>query len=229
MRADTKAHGRRGGAESGFSLIELLVAMAVMMIIAGAACNLLLGSLRVRARESQRSEALADAQRALYSMSREIAQSGFGLSSNGLVAADSGQSSIRVRANLNAFDGQTTSNLVSDSDEDVKYLLYTSAGESYVVRLDVNTGARTTVLANRVDSMVIRYYDDRVSYTAANCDITTAAGVTESTKSAARFVVVSVCVQLPAVGAQNSTGYQPASSIQLTSGVSLRNADLTSY
>jgi prepilin-type N-terminal cleavage/methylation domain-containing protein len=220
----------RARADSGFSLIELMVAMAVTLAILVMSSQLILGALRVRGRENQRSEALADAQRALYVMSREIGNSGFGLADNGLVAADSGLSSIRVRANLNAMEGQTTSNSTSDGDEDVKYTLYANGTDSYIVRLDVNTGAKTTILANRVDSLNIRYYADKVSYTSGNCDIITDAGTSEvALKADAKYVVMTVCVQLPAQGNPGTTGYQPASTLQLTSDVALRNADLTNY
>jgi prepilin-type N-terminal cleavage/methylation domain-containing protein len=223
-------HKRKNGREAGFSLVELMLAMAVTLVITALASSLIAGSFKTRTRENQKSEALADAQRALYVMSREVANSGFGLAGNGIVAADSTSSSIRVRANLNAFEGQTSSNAVTDSDEDVKYVLYTSGGDSYIIRLDVNTGARTTILANRVDSLVIRYYSDHIDYTQANCDITPASGVTEVTaKSDAKFVVIALCVQLPAVGIAGSTGYQPVSRVQLVSDVSLRNADLYNY
>lgn len=218
------------GRESGFSLVELMVAMAVTLVVMALASSLIAGSFRTRTRENQKSDALADAQRALYVMSREIANSGFGLSNNGIVAADSTANSIRVRANLNAFEGQTSSNAVTDSDEDVKYLLYSQGSDSYIIRLDVNTGARTTILANRVDSLVIRYYADRIDYTQANCDITPSGGAAEvASKKDTKFVVIALCVQLPAVGTAGSTGYQPASRVQLVSDVSLRNADLSSY
>jgi prepilin-type N-terminal cleavage/methylation domain-containing protein len=223
-------HKRKGGREAGFSLVELMVAMAVTLAITAIASNLIAGSFKTRTRENQKSDALADAQRALYVMSREVANSGFGLTGNGIVAADSTSNSIRVRANLNAFDGQKSSNSVIDSDEDVKYLLYASGGSSYIIRLDVQTGARTTILANRVDSLVIRYYADRIDYTQADCDITPSGGAAEVTdKTTAKFVVVALCVQLPAVGTAGSTGYQPASRVQLVSDVSLRNADLYNY
>lgn len=221
---------RNRGGEAGFSLIELIIAMAVTLTITTIASALIAGALRTKVRESQRSEALADSQRALYVMSREIANSGFGLTGNGIVEADSTSSSIRVRANLNAFEGQTSSGTVTDSDEDVKYLLYTGGGDSYIVRLDVNTGARTTILANRVDSLVIHYYPDRISYTQGDCDITPDGGATEvASKSNAKFVVIALCVQLPATGTPGSSGFQPASKVQLVSDVSLRNADLTNY
>ena len=216
--------------EAGFSLVELMVAMAVTMVVTALASTLISGSFTTKIRQNQKSDALADSQRALYVMSREIANSGFGLTGNGIVAADSTASSIRVRANLNAFEGQTSSNAVTDSDEDVKYVLYSSGGDSYIVRLDVNTGARTTILANRVDSLVIRYYSDRIDYTQGNCDITPSGGAAEVTsKGDAKFIVIALCVQLPAVGAPGGTGYQPASRVQLVSDVSLRNSDLSNY
>lgn len=225
-----KEQKKTGGRESGFSLIELMVAMAVTLVITALASTLISGSFKARTRENQKSDALADAQRALYVMSREIANSGFGLTGNGIVAADSTASSIRVRANLNAFDGQSSSGSVTDTDEDVKYVLYASGGNSYILRLDVQTGARTTILANRVDSLVIRYYSDRIDYTQANCDITPSGGATEvADKTTAKFVVIALCVQLPAVGTPNSVGYQPVSRVQLVSDVSLRNADLNNY
>ena len=89
---------------SGFSLLELLIAMAITMTLMTAAATLLAGSVRMRSRENQKSDALADTQRALNIMSREIANSGFNLTNNGIVPADSGLNSIRVRANLNKFD-----------------------------------------------------------------------------------------------------------------------------
>ncbi|MDQ3744751.1 MAG: prepilin-type N-terminal cleavage/methylation domain-containing protein [Acidobacteriota bacterium] len=220
----------RARTDSGFSLLELMIAMAVTLSILVMASQLILGALRVRSRENQRSEALADAQRALYTMSREIANSGFGLADNGLVAADSGLSSIRVRGNFNAMEGQLTSSSTSDDSEDVEYTLYSNGTDSYVVRLDVNTGARTKILANRVDSLKIHYYSDKVSYTSGDCDINPSGGASDVTlKSDAKYVVLTVCVQLPAQGTPGSTGYQPRSQLQLTSDVTLRNADLANY
>jgi prepilin-type N-terminal cleavage/methylation domain-containing protein len=219
----------RARTDSGFSLLELMIAMAVTLSILVMASQLILGALRVRSRENQRSEALADAQRALYTMSREIANSGFGLADNGLVAADSGLSSIRVRGNFNAMEGQLTSSSTSDDSEDVEYTLYSNGTDSYVVRLDVNTGARTKILANRVDSLKIHYYADKVSYTSGDCDINPSGASDVTLKSDAKYIVLTVCVQLPAQGTPGSTGYQPRSQLQLTSDVTLRNADLANY
>ncbi len=153
---------------AGFSLLELLIAMTITLVLMGLASALIAGSFNIRGRENQKSAGLADSQRALNGMTREIANSGFGLSDNGIVATESSSTSIRVRANLNAFDKENTSNSVSDSDEDVLYKLFTDSSQSYVERIDINSGARTTILANRVDALVIRYYADKVAYTAGS-------------------------------------------------------------
>lgn len=216
-------------AQAGFSLFELVVAMAITLVIMGAASALMAGSFNIRARENQKSEAIADVQRALNTMTREVANSGFGLMNNGLVAADSGANSIRFRANLNAFRGETTSNSVTDRDEDVQYRLVNDGTNSYIARLDVNTNNLTTVLANRIDSFRIRYYASRTDYTTGNCDIVPAAGAVEVTPTAATYIVVSICVTLPERGSPRSPGYQPATNMQLVSDISLRNADPTQY
>ena len=214
--------------DKGFSLVELMIAMAIVLITTALAASLLASSFNIRGRENQKTAALADAQRALNNMSREIANSGFGLSDNGIVAYDSSSTAIRVRANLNAFDRESTSAQVTDSDEDVLYNLFTDSTQSYVERVDINSGIRTTILANRVDALAIRYFADKIDYTAGDCSInTTAVDVTD--KSLAKYIVIVACVQLPAVGRPGNPGYQPSSRVQLISDVTLRNSDLITY
>src|SRR5947209_14270517 len=182
-----------------------MIAMAVTLVIMLLASSLVAGSFNIRNRENQRTDALADGQRALNLMTREIANAGYGLNDNGVVPTDSGVNSIRVRANLNAANGETTSATATDRDEDIKYLLYTDSSNSYIVRLDVNTSAQEMVLANRVDALTIRYYADKVTYQTADCDVTNVRDqygnpVGEvAQKSGAKYVVLSICVLLPAV------------------------------
>lgn len=228
-------HEHQNRSEAGFSLFELLIAVSIALVVMGVTSGLLAGSFNVRARENQRSDALADSQRALNIMTREIANSGFGLSDNGIVAADSSSNSIRVRANLNAFERKVSSLLVNDRNEDVKYSLWTDNGASYIVRLDIGTQNQTTVLANRVDSLKIRYYPAKVSYTMApavagvpSCDIS-ANSAEVAQKSDAKYLVMSICVELPERGRPGSPGYQPTSRVQLVSDVTLRNADINNY
>jgi Tfp pilus assembly protein PilW len=220
---------------AGFSIFELIAAMGITLTLLLISSGVLASAFKIRSRENQKTEALSDAQRGLNLITREVANSGYGLTDNGIVSADSSSTSIRVRANLNASEAETTSNTASDKDEDIKFMLYTDSGSSYIVRLDVNVSAQEMVLANRVDALNIRYYRDKVTYTTGNCDISNvvdSAGnpVNEVTlKSEATYIVIAVCVTLPAVGVSGSPGYQPASRVQLVSDANLRNSDLVNY
>lgn len=218
-------------AQSGFSLIELLIAMTVTIVIAGIASTLVAQSFRMRSREDARSDAIADAQRALNIVSREIANSGFGLSDNGLVPGDTGPSSIRFRANLNAYTRDGAGNPIAgydqvvDPDEDIKYTMYNDAAANrhYLVRYDVTVGGRagTTVLANRLDSFQLKYYDS----TGTELDVL----ADPLNASLAWKVRITVGVVLPAEGQPGSPGYQPQSTINLISDVVLRNASQITY
>jgi prepilin-type N-terminal cleavage/methylation domain-containing protein len=227
---------------AGFSLMELVIAMAITLVVMGIASTMLARSFNVRKREDQRTDALADAQRALNTMSHEIANSGFNLTTNGVVDADSavdanGNGTIRVRANLNKFDSSVTDEarkgigvMTKDAGEDIKYYVVPAANTTYLARYDKYTGP-PTVLANRVDSLRIQYYDERVSYTTGTCaapigNVLNKSGVAEAqvNPSQAKYIVLAICVQMDAVGAPDSPGYQPASKVLLVNDVVLRNS-----
>jgi prepilin-type N-terminal cleavage/methylation domain-containing protein len=207
--------GRRG--EAGFSLIELMVALGVTLVIMVIASQLLAMSMHVRQRENQRAEAVADVQRALQAMSREISNAGLGMSNNGLVAADSDDIAIRIRSNLNAFCGPTSAcdSDTSDSGEDVVYTLInnTTGGggdnQRLITRQDVNNSNSISALANRIDSLTFEYID--------------ADGAETTDASEAERVKVTVTVTLPAVGSEGQPGYQPPSQMELASEAVLRN------
>ena len=184
------------GKEVGYSILELLIAMTVTLAVMVAASTLLASSLRTRARENSRSDALAAAQRALNIMSREISNSGYGLADNGIVVADSAVDSIRVRANLNNDTD------LNDVDEDVRFILQAANGE--IVRYDNSTPAsQRSVLATNITSLTLKYLN--------------VAGTEVSYDNAER-ISVEVLVNLPA-GPE-----QPASKVYLVSQVALRNA-----
>ncbi len=217
--------------QRGFSLIELIIAMTVTIVIAGIASSLVAQSFRMRSREDARSDAIADAQRALNIVSREIANSGFGLIDNGLVPEDTGPGSIRFRSDLNRYTRDSSGNLVSgagfvsEADEDIKYAMYHDdvANRHYLVRFDVNLGGRegTTVLANRLDTFSLQYYGS---------DGTELDVVTDPLNSSLAWKIrITVGVSLPAQGVPGSPGYQPESTINLISDVVLRNASQITY
>ena len=214
--------------QSGFSLLELIIGMAITLVVITIASTLLASSFAMRGRENQRSSAIADAQRALNTMSREIANAGYGLSTNGIVAGDSGLTQIRVRSDLNLSGATGT------SGEDLKYVLINDANGSFIVRMDLQPTQTTGLIANRIDGLAIYYYDRRVTYTIGDGVITNvlnSGGTAQAqvTPDLAKYVVLVVKVTLPAVGTAGKPGYQPASATQLVSTVTLRNASLQYY
>lgn len=220
--------------QRGFSLIELVIAMTVTIVIATIASTLVAQSFRMRSREDGRSDAIADAQRALNIVSREIANSGFGLIDNGIVPGDTGAGSIRFRANLNAYtrdsfgNAVTGANAVTDRDEDIKYTMYNddAANRHYLVRYDAILGQvdqreGTTVLANRLDKFQLQYFDS----TGTELNVT----ADPSAVINAWKVRITVGVVLPAEGQPESPGYQPESTIDLVSDVVLRNTSQITF
>lgn len=239
---------RRSNNESGFSLVELVLAMAITLTVLGLSSTMLAGGFYSRSREDRKSDAIADVQRALNIMTREISNSGLKLPSglgavatNGIVTNDSDNQSIRIVSNLNGMpdsaNGYYEDPDVDDLDEDLKFLMYidNTLGQRYIVRYERNGTNQTTVLANRIDSLVFRYYDEKVTYSTTVdqatgvCDITDVKDALGNAKNPvspalAKFVVIAVGVTLPAVGTEGQPGYQPPSQVQLTSDVVLRNS-----
>jgi prepilin-type N-terminal cleavage/methylation domain-containing protein len=99
------------GDAAGFTLLEMLIALAVTTVVTGLAITLLAASLNLRAREDRRSDAIADVRRALNTMTGEIANAGYGLPAgspvNGIVANDSDNTAIRILTNSDRFNGGT--------------------------------------------------------------------------------------------------------------------------
>jgi Tfp pilus assembly protein PilW len=227
---------------NGFSLLELIIAMTLTLTVTGIATVLLAQALNIRTRTNQNADALADAQRALNIMSREIANAGFNLSGNGIVDDDSvtdanGNSTIRIRSNMNRFDedfGITAREGIGvngqDAGEDVKYFIHKAGNTNLLARYDAYAqgGGTTTVLANRLDSLFMHYYPNRVSYSTDGCNVSGASSG-EVLPSAAKYLVIAVCVHLNQVGSPGTSGFQPERNVLLVSDVTLRNSDLPVY
>ena len=212
-----KANQTRARAgEAGFSLIELMVALGVTLVIMVVASRMLAMSMAVRTRENQRTEAVADVQRALQSMTRDIANAGLGMKNNGLVDADSGPLELRVRTNLNAFCGASAACDADtlDPGEDIVFALIDNVdadgkSQTLITRQDINNSNAITQLANRIDGLKFDFID--------------ADGATAAAASGAQRVRITVSVTLPAVGSSGQAGYQPASRMWLVSEAVLRN------
>jgi len=227
--------------QQGFSLFELVVGMGITLTIMAIGAALLSSTFNIRGRENRRTEALAAAQHALNIMARDIANAGFGLKRNGIIPQDSDASSIRIRANLNAFAGVASSGTLADADEDVEYFLHkTDADENstrgVLMRYDVNT-QQSRLLVDSVDNIEIYYFDRKVDYT-----LDPSGGITVTTLNSGgtpveevddqgdtTFIVITLILKLDAVGSPGSPGYQPAGQVQLANDVALRNRNLALF
>jgi len=224
----------------GFSLIELLIAMTVMLIALGIVSTVMARAMAVRARESRTADALATAQAAINVMSREISNSGFGIylnsgskvASNGIVLGSTESNSQRIRVRANLFNeggtatapGPTTLS-INRPGEDVTYF-FDSTTKS-IVRYDpsgVETspgvyGPQTSVVVNRISSVTFEYFDYNGGTSQATGPLTAPSANTARIK-------VTVDVELDQVSGQPNTQH-----VVFASDVTLRNNNymLTQY
>src|SRR5688500_6347571 len=160
--------------QKGFSLIELIVTMTVMLIALSIVSTIVFRSFSTRLRESRTSDALVSAQAALNVMSREISNAGFGLydnetskiADNGIVIADSGNRRIRFRSNQLNTGGRpeapgTSTLAINEPGEDVTYFFDTATLS--IVRYDPHglgeDQPSTSVIVNKVSDVRFEYFD----------------------------------------------------------------------
>lgn len=197
---------------SGFSLIELLVAMFVTLVLMGLVSGVLVSALGTRTRETRKADALTAARAALNVISREVADSGYGLIlnsatglyDNGIVIADSNNKRLHFRSNV------TNTNLSTNSPgEDVTYF-YDSTTQS-IVRHDPNDNPKTSVIVNGISDVDFKYYN----YTGTNSTPTVTTTPTINTGR----VTITVTVTLEAV-----VGQPTNQTVTFSSDVTLRNS-----
>jgi type II secretory pathway pseudopilin PulG len=147
---------KRKNKASGFSIAELLIVMTIMLVVLSLAATLFSKSLGTRQRESSRTDALTAAQAALNVMSREIANSGFGLLDNGIVFADSNQQRLHFLSNIRNHNTVTT-----DPGENITYF-FDPVSES-ILRHDANANginsSQTSIIINRISSVNFQYFN----------------------------------------------------------------------
>jgi type II secretory pathway pseudopilin PulG len=194
----------------GFSLIELMIAMTITIILLGLVSTMFARVMGTRERESRRTDALTSAQAALNVMSREIANSGYGLNTNGIITNDSHKNRIHFRANVVNNDLVTTS-----PGEDLTYFYDTNTKS--IVRYDAHGINATTpslsVIVNRISDVQYEYYDYKGSSS------TPSAPKTTPTSDTGR-VRITITVNLEPVQGQPDNQF-----VKFTSDVTLRNSD----
>lgn len=215
--------------EAGFSLIELMIGMAVALVVMGLAGELISSSFNIRAREDRRSEAVADAQRALSLMSREIGNSGYSLP-NGLTFSPPAGGTATVPRNgilpgySTATDIAVVTNpnenaLVNEPDEAVFYTY--DATNTRIVRTNMGDNI-ASVVAGGISAVQLGYVDRNPA---------TGALAAPAAAPSANTVAVNINISLllAQVSTPGAPGYQPPTTMQLNSQVALRNAVLQTY
>jgi type II secretory pathway pseudopilin PulG len=137
--------------ELGFTLVELIISVLLSVIMLGITASVFSGALSSRSREASKTDAITSTEAALNVMTREIGNSGYGLTSNGIVLADSDDKQLHIRANV--FNDDSATNAVG---EDVTFYFDTATGS--VVRYDRASNVAAGVV-NRVSDVQFGYYD----------------------------------------------------------------------
>ncbi|MEZ5345397.1 MAG: type II secretion system protein [Pyrinomonadaceae bacterium] len=189
---------------SGFSLIELLVVMTLMLIVLSLVSMIFGTALSTRERESEKTDALTSVQSALNLMSREIANSGYGLTDNGIVTSDSNSKLIHFRANVENDDLQT-----NDIGEEIAYF-YDPDTDS-VVRFDRFAAPQSSIVINRVANVTFKYLEY-----AGNSTVPIVKSTPTSETAAVRITLM--------VELDNFPGQPDNQNVSSTTEVSLRNS-----
>ena len=183
--------------------------MTLTLLALGLVSTLFAKSLNVRQRESSRTDALTAAQAALNVISREIANSGYGIAGNGIVVPDSNSVQLHFQSNI-----QNNNTIFTDPGENLTY--YFEPTTQSILRHDRNGGgpgvAQTSTLINRISSLGFQYYD----YVGTNPPV--GPNPTPTVNTARVRVTISVLLE-------QVQGQANPQSVVLASDVVLRNSD----
>ena len=143
--------------EQGFTLVELLVAMAIALVVIGSISSAFVSQRKTFAAQEQVNEMIQSARAAMDIISREVKMGGYDPTGAGIVGVPYSSSQLQVVADLNG-DGDT-----SDSNESI---IYTYDGTYF--QIDRNTGGGAQPLAENIQSFTFTYWEgDGTEVTAA--------------------------------------------------------------
>lgn len=178
--------------------------MTLMLIVLSLVSMIFGTALSTRERESEKTDALTSVQSALNLMSREIANSGYGLTDNGIVTSDSNSKLIHFRANVENDDLQT-----NDIGEEIAYF-YDPDTDS-VVRFDRFAAPQSSIVINRVANVTFKYLEY-----AGNSTVPIVKSTPTSETAAVRITLM--------VELDNFPGQPDNQNVSSTTEVSLRNS-----
>lgn len=154
--------------ERGFTLIEVLVAMAIAGIVMGAVYSTYYSQQKSYVVQEQIAEAQQNLRGALYYLEREIRMAGYnpkGASGIGIQTASAANMRFTMDLTDNAGTGGSDGD-AGDANEDVTYSLYTSGGVQMLGRRSPVTAASPSPVANNIDALNFVYLDENGAVTA---------------------------------------------------------------
>ncbi len=143
--------------EKGFTLVELMIAMAAALIVLGAIINAFLSQSKSYEQQAQIIEMQENARAGIQMMTRELMMAGYDPTGNagaGIVLAES--DNIQFTADLDGDGCTDGSDGSTDSNEDVTCALDTT--DNQLTRKGT-TGGNADPLAENIQGLVFTYYD----------------------------------------------------------------------
>jgi len=167
-----KNRNRRGNWDGGFSLIELLVAMAIGLLILGAMYGVFTLHGKAFGIQEQVAEMQQTARVAMDIMTREIRMAGYdptGSASAGMVSVSSNSLTFSLDTTDDAGTGSPDGD-TGDSNEYVTYSLYTTDGIQKLGRKSTASATNQPV-AEHVQSLAFEYWDAAGAATTAPANV----------------------------------------------------------
>lgn len=152
-KTKARAVAHRLSSEAGFSLVELIIVMGIMILILGLLASVVAGMETNYRQQRPRTEAINSANTAMDMLVRLVRSAGNNLDDSGIipgpVGADGAYHTIRIQSDWNPVDGMTSGVL-----EDVTFSVANNA-------LQIQEGANpSTDYVTGVASVTFTYYDN---------------------------------------------------------------------
>lgn len=142
--------------DSGFSIIELLIAMAVGLIVLGALCSTFILQDKTYDVQDQVTEMIQSARAAVDIISREIQMAGYNPTGASIDGITYNATQLQIQADLNG-DGDT-----GDTDENIIYTY-----DATNLRIERNS----ELLADNIQTFAFEYLDNAGGATTVTADI----------------------------------------------------------
>ena len=150
--------------ETGFTLVELLIAMTIGLIILAALSSTFLMQRKIYDVQEQIVEMVQTARAAMDMMTREIRMAGYDPAGAGFDGITYNADQLQIRADLNG-NGDTDS--TGNPNEYIKYTM----DSDYPFEIRRNTGGGRQEFALNIQSFTFEYLDSSGSATTTTADI----------------------------------------------------------